>query len=113
LYAVGCDNLPELVWGKSQNKIRLDDGFHSTEERRRAVRTGSCQRLSARQRKETPVEFRDILLGIARSVKNQERVLREERPGVHCGKRENFVQQPYGAIPLDAAEKFIGGTAPY
>lgn len=41
------------------------------------------------------------------------RVLREERSGVHCGKRENFVQQPYGAIPLDAAEKFIGGTAPY
>jgi len=67
LYAVGCDSLPELIWGKSTNKIRLDEGFHSAEERRRATRTGVCQRLSARQRKETPIEFRDILLGIARA----------------------------------------------
>lgn len=69
LYAVGCNNLPELVWGKSQNTVRLDDGFHSREERRRAVRTGLCQRLSAKQRKETPELFRDILLDIARSVR--------------------------------------------
>lgn len=69
LYAVGVDNLPELIWGKSNNKVRLDEGFHSKEERRRAIRTGMCQRLSARQRKETPIEFRNILLDIARSVK--------------------------------------------
>ena len=67
LYAVGCEPLPILTWGKSSQTIRLDDGFHSAEERRRAQRTGVCQRLSRRQRLETPPEFRDLLLLIARS----------------------------------------------
>lgn len=57
--------LPELIWGKSSHKIRLDDGYHSAEERRRAQRTGVCQRLSRRQRLETPPAFRDLLLDIA------------------------------------------------
>ena len=65
LYAAGVP-LPSLKWGKSHNRIRLDDGYHSAEERRRTVRTGVCQRLSHRQRLETPVAFRDLLLGIAR-----------------------------------------------
>jgi hypothetical protein len=43
----------------------LDDGYHSAEERRRKIRTGICQRLSHRQRLETPISFRDLLLGIA------------------------------------------------
>jgi len=68
LYAVGIEDLPELIWGKSNNNVRLDDGFRSTEERRRATRTGRCQRLSARQRKETPDEFKEILLNMARSA---------------------------------------------
>ena len=67
LYAVGI-KLPSLRWGKSSSKLRLDDGFHSKEERRRAVRTGRCQRLSKRQRTETPIEFRDLLIEMARSV---------------------------------------------
>jgi len=58
--------LPSLIWGKSTGGVRLDDGFHSKEERRRAIRTGICQRLSKRQRTETPPEFRDLLLQIAR-----------------------------------------------
>lgn len=66
LYAVGVD-LPALKWGSSGKRERLDEGFHSADERRRAVRTGICQRLSARQRAATPIEFRDLLLGIARS----------------------------------------------
>ena len=66
LYAVGVP-LPMLKWGKSSNRVRLDDGFHSREERRRAIRTGRCQRLSKRQRTETPPEFRDVLLSMARS----------------------------------------------
>lgn len=53
LYAKGVQ-LPSLKWGKGQSKIRLDDGFHSAEERRRKQRTGICQLLSKRKRKETP-----------------------------------------------------------
>ena len=47
--------LPDLKWGSSGQRLRLEDGFHSAEERRRAVKTGRCQRLSHRQRKETPL----------------------------------------------------------
>lgn len=68
LYAAGTA-LPSLRWGRAPGDfVRLDDGFHSAEERRRAIKTGACQRLSKRQRAATPVEFRDVLLGIARSV---------------------------------------------
>jgi hypothetical protein len=58
--------LPELVWGPSQASIRLADGYHSAEERRRAQRTGACQRLSKPERLATPPAFRDLLLSIAR-----------------------------------------------
>lgn len=68
LYAHGV-TLPSLRWGRSKATVRLDEGFHSAEERRRAVRTGVCQRLSSRQRAATPVEFRDLLISIARSAR--------------------------------------------
>lgn len=68
LYAVRTA-LPDLKWGKCGKRLRLDEGYHSTEERRRAVRTGICQRLSKRQRAETPIPFRDLLLDLARSVR--------------------------------------------
>jgi hypothetical protein len=64
LYAVGVD-LPALTWGKSGRRVRLDEGFHSAEERRRKIRTGTCQRLSKRERAETPIAFRDLLLSLA------------------------------------------------
>lgn len=67
LYAVGTQ-LPELKWGRFKGGIRLDLGYHSAEERRRAVRTGVCPRLSKRQRTVTPEPFRDLLLGLARST---------------------------------------------
>jgi hypothetical protein len=68
LYANGVD-LPSLKWGRAAGDfVRLDEGFHSIEERRRAIKTGACQRLSKRQRAATPNEFRDVLLGIARSA---------------------------------------------
>lgn len=67
LYAVGCV-LPDLVWGKSEGGVSIDAVFHSKEERRRAVRTGICQRLSKNQRKATPIGFRDLLISIAASV---------------------------------------------
>lgn len=66
LYAV-CTDTPELIWGPAQDKTRLDLGYHSAEERRRAIKTGVCQRLSKRQRTLTPIPFRDLLLSIARS----------------------------------------------
>jgi hypothetical protein len=70
LYACHAE-LPSLKWGKTEGDfVRLEDGFHSAEERRRAIKTGACQRLSARQRAATPIQFRDLLLEIARSVSN-------------------------------------------
>lgn len=65
LYGVGIQ-FPDLIWGPSKSGIRLDEGFHSKEERARAIKTGICQRLSARQRKLTPEPFRDLLIKIAR-----------------------------------------------
>ena len=55
-------NRPELKWGRSPNLQRMDEGWHSKEERARAIRTGVCQRLSKRQRETTPDEFRDLLI---------------------------------------------------
>jgi hypothetical protein len=68
LYAVGVHPLPMLRWGKSPRAMRLDDGYHSAEERRRAVRTGVCQRMGKRERMITPDPFRDLLIGIARNA---------------------------------------------
>jgi len=59
---------PELKWGTSGQRLRLDEGYHSAEECKRAVRTGRCQRLSKRQRALTPIPFRDLLLEMARRV---------------------------------------------
>ncbi len=67
LYANGVE-LPSLRWGPSSASARLDEGWHSTAERRRAIKTGICQRLSARQRAATPEPFRDLLLSIARTA---------------------------------------------
>lgn len=67
LYASGVA-LPPLAWGRAPGDfVRLDEGFHSPEERRRAVKTGACQRLSGKQRRATPPPFRDLLLSIAQS----------------------------------------------
>lgn len=74
LYA--CDvTLPSLDWGAPKGDlVRLDDGYHSAAERRRAVQTGICQRLSRRQRAATPIPFRDLLLSIARTAVRPEMV---------------------------------------
>ena len=71
LYAVpgsslpGC--LPDCDWSIPTMQIRLEDGYHSREERARLRKTGICQRLSHRQREATPLPFRDVLLSIARA----------------------------------------------
>lgn len=65
--------LPSLPWGKAPGDFaRLDEGFHSIEERKRAIKTGACQRLSKNQRAATPPAFRDLLLSIARSARMTE-----------------------------------------
>lgn len=71
LYAVGTD-LPELRWGPSSGE-RLDEGFHSTAERRSKRDSGQQprKRLSKRECIATPPAFRDVLLEIARSVGRQ------------------------------------------
>src|SRR5688500_178921 len=63
LYAFGV-SLPELRWGPSEATIRLDEGYRSAEERRRAIRTGACQRMGKRERAATPPAFRDLLLSL-------------------------------------------------
>lgn len=68
LYAVGCV-LPSLDWSRARGLARLDQGYHSAEERKRAVRTGICQRLSKAQCAATPLPFRDLLLSIAKSAR--------------------------------------------
>lgn len=94
LYAVHTIR-PELKWGPSKAVIKFDDGFHSKEERelirrppagmtqkqrefrkqwlaKRAAAGGAewcCpERLNKRERAATPVEFRELLLALARSV---------------------------------------------
>ena len=64
LYGVGI-NFKELKWGKAPGKfIKIEEGFHSNEERARLIKTGICQRLSSRQRAETPLVFRDVLISL-------------------------------------------------
>jgi hypothetical protein len=92
LFAVRCA-LPSLTWGLSVSAARLDQGFHSAEERARFRRgmsrkagvtpedrawardrfeaiTGRkrFERLTANERAATPIPFRDLLLEMARSA---------------------------------------------
>lgn len=61
---------PELIWGPSAGR-RLDEGFHSAEERRAARAAGvrPRPRLSRADNLRTPDAFRDLLLSLARSVR--------------------------------------------
>jgi hypothetical protein len=68
LYAIGVE-LPLLPWGTCGVRGRMDDGFHSTEERRRAVKRGADERLTKGQRLTTPPAFRDLLLAMARTAR--------------------------------------------
>ena len=67
LYANGIGLPPSLKWGKSPASGRFEDSYHSAEERRRAVKTGICQRLSKRQRAATPEPFRDLLMKLVKA----------------------------------------------
>lgn len=69
LYAV-VPNPPELIWGLSAGE-RLDEGFHSAEERRAARAAGRkpTPRLSTAENIATPLAFRDVHLSIARGAR--------------------------------------------
>ncbi len=66
LYCRSDERPMDLIWGPSSAGYRLDAGYHSAEERRRAVKTGTCQRLSHKERAMTPPMFRDALIALAR-----------------------------------------------
>ncbi len=71
LYACHAD-LPRLDWGRAEGDfVRLDEGFHSAEERRKAVKRGVIERLSKPERAATPAPFRDLLLSIARTAQRR------------------------------------------
>ena len=73
LYAVGTD-LPNLKWGKSAAKVKIDEGFHSAEERREAKKRPDykpAQQLSHRERILTPTPFRNLLIEMALSVHHE------------------------------------------
>lgn len=68
LYGNGSGLWPELRWGPSTG-TRIDPGFHSAAERAEATdEQRGVERLSAAQRMETPAEFRDVLISIARET---------------------------------------------
>lgn len=69
IFGVPGSDLPALIWGPSgkvHRLARLDEGYHSKEERRAAQKRGTLTRLSKRQAKLTPTPFADLLLEIAR-----------------------------------------------
>ena len=70
LYAFGVE-LPALRWGSSGQRQRLEAGYHSAEERRRALAAGgvAAKCLPHRQRAVTPPAFRDLLLAMARTAR--------------------------------------------
>lgn len=55
----------ELIWGASNSKILVDEGFHSKEQADKARAHPNfkpAKRLSAKERMYTPLEFRDMLV---------------------------------------------------
>lgn len=72
LLYVGHVQPPELVWGPSGTRERLDPGFHSAAERAAAKASGVVpsrmhgRRLTPAENLRTPLPFRDMLLTLAR-----------------------------------------------
>lgn len=72
LYAFRVER-PALIWGRSAGE-RLDEGFHSAEERREARAAGKLprKRLTPRECAATPPAFRDLLISIAETALTSE-----------------------------------------
>ena len=68
LYVCGTAT-PKLTWGRADGDfMRLDQGFHSAEERKARIKQGVLQRLSKTERAATPPTFRDLLIAIAKTA---------------------------------------------
>jgi hypothetical protein len=69
LYAYSLSKPPALNWAIPMGR-RLDEGFHSKEERGAARAAGQAprKRLSKAQNIATPIAFRDLLISIAESA---------------------------------------------
>ena len=69
LLFVGGSPPPPLIWGPSKGE-RLDEGFHSKEERARARAAGIAPRprLSKRENIATPPAFAELLITLAKSA---------------------------------------------
>lgn len=74
LYYVGDEPPFDLIWGPSSGQ-RLDEGFHSREERLAARAAGIAprKRLSKAQNVATPIAFRDALIALARQSRASSR----------------------------------------
>jgi hypothetical protein len=68
LYAI-LKSYPDLRWGRFEGGKRLDEGFHSNQERAEARLSGRkpLERLSKDQRSRTPIGFRDLLISLVES----------------------------------------------
>lgn len=75
LYACGVSSLPSLAWGRSAARVKLDDGYHSAEERRLKARSdaGCIKRMGKAERAATPDGFKELLLSIARAAREPAR----------------------------------------
>lgn len=68
-------NPPELKWGPAPKAERLERGYHSAEERRRAREAGEpmVRRINtSREAARTPEPFRDLLIELARGCARSE-----------------------------------------
>lgn len=65
LYYVGKAVPPELDWSIPRLQVRLDDGYHSKEERAKAIKCRVLARLSHPERVATPEPFARLLVTIA------------------------------------------------
>jgi hypothetical protein len=66
LYACGVE-LPSLSWGRTLGKFDIIDASGKGS-RSRQIKTGVCQQMSKRKRAATPIEFRDLLISIAKTA---------------------------------------------
>jgi hypothetical protein len=64
---------PELMWGPSTGRRRLDEGFHSSDERKRVRSNGQkpTKRLSKKECVHSPAEFVDALIGLIENKPSQ------------------------------------------
>jgi hypothetical protein len=71
LYAKGVE-LPSLKWGHSGQRLRMEVGYHSAEERaaakKRETKKGAVHYLSKTQRAATPEPFKSLLLDMAKTL---------------------------------------------